>query len=50
MQNAHPLRALARRTVRERQLRKREQTWEGSRNSKPGLDGQELRKEAVGAG
>ena len=28
----------------------REQAWEGSRKAKPGLDGQELRKEARAAG
>ena len=41
---------LTRRTTSQRQLRKRERTWEGSRRAKSGLDGQESRREAWEAG
>ena len=44
------LRELTWRTASRRQLRVREQAWEGSRRAKPGLDGQELRNEAWDAG
>ena len=49
-----PLRALTWRTAsraqRAPELRERERAWGGSRRAKPGLDGQELRKEAWDAG